>query len=62
MYHQWWSNLLTFCKDCRGSSAVEYTMILSIIAMGLIIAFTDLGNAIKNEFTDTATCISSGAC
>ena len=44
-------------SDKSGISSVEYALLLAFIAAGIILAAQELGNAVKNEMQDTATCI-----
>ena len=46
-------------QDESGISSVEYALLLAFIAAGIIFAAQELSNAVENEMTDTATCISS---
>ena len=50
-------NLARLWKDESGVSSVEYALLLAFIAAGIIFAAEVLSNAVKNEMTDTATCI-----
>ncbi len=47
-------------QDESGISSVEYALLLAFIAAGIIFAAQELSNAVENEMTDTANCISSG--
>ncbi len=47
-------------QDESGISSVEYALLLAFIAAGIIFAAQELSNAVENEMTDTAACISSG--
>ena len=44
-------------SDESGISSVEYALLLAFIAAGIILAAEALGNAVRNELLDTATCI-----
>jgi pilus assembly protein Flp/PilA len=46
-----------FFKDESGASAVEYGLLVALIACVIIIAVTNLGTAIQGKFTDAATAI-----
>ena len=46
-------------RDESGISSVEYALLLAFIAAGIIFAAQELSNAVENEMTDTAACISS---
>jgi Flp pilus assembly pilin Flp len=43
--------------DENAISSVEYALLLAFIAAGIIVAAEDLGNAVGNEMTDSASCI-----
>ena len=47
-------------KDESGISSVEYALLLAFIGGGIILAADALSNAVQNEMTSTAACISSG--
>ena len=53
-------------KDESGISSVEYALLLAFIGGGIILAASELGNAVQNEMEDTADCIdgtvTAGAC
>lgn len=38
----------------RGAAAVEYALLVSLIAVAIVIAVTGLGTAIKNTFNTVA--------
>jgi pilus assembly protein Flp/PilA len=44
-----------FAKDESGATAIEYGLILALIAMVIITAVTTLGTKINNAFTKTAS-------
>ena len=41
-------------SDERGISSVEYALLLSFVAAGVLIGAETLSNAVENEMTDTA--------
>ena len=47
-----------FFQDESGASAVEYGLLVALIAVVIIGAVTALGSALKNMFTGVATTIS----
>ncbi len=51
--------LRTLWRDESGITSVEYAILLAFIAGGIIFAAEELANAVMNEMTQTATCISS---
>ena len=50
--------LTAMCKTERGASAVEYGLLVALIAIAIIVAVTLLGSTLKNIFNNTATSIS----
>ena len=51
--------LRTLWRDESGITSVEYAILLAFIAGRIIFAAEELANAVMNEMTQTATCISS---
>ena len=49
-----------FSCDERGAAAVEYALLLAIIAAGMAIAAGTLGSAISNAMDNTSNCIAAG--
>lgn len=50
-----------FFKDESGASAVEYGLLIALIAVGLIGAMTGLKNNIKTSFTNAGSALSTPA-
>ena len=48
-----------FFKDEAGASAVEYGLLVALIAVVIIGAVTALGGAINNQFTAAADAIAT---
>ena len=46
-----------FFNDESGASAVEYGLLVSLIAVVIVLAVTALGTAIRGKFNDAATAI-----
>jgi len=46
-----------FFKDESGASAVEYGLLVSLIAVAIIVAVTSLGGSINTKFTEASTAI-----
>lgn len=42
-------------KNDRGATAIEYTLIASLIAVAAITAMTTVGTSVKNTLTNVAT-------
>ncbi len=41
-----------FAKDESGATAIEYGLIAALIAVGIIVAATTLGNGLSNLFSN----------
>jgi len=50
-----------FLKDESGASAVEYGLLVALIAVVIIGAVTMLGGTISSMFTSVSTAISTGS-
>ena len=48
------SKVLKLLRDKRGATAVEYGLLVSMIAVALILALTSLGQAIANLLLNVA--------
>lgn len=46
--------LLRFIADEDGQGMVEYTLIISLVAMFLIFAFTAFGGAVSNNINNSS--------
>jgi pilus assembly protein Flp/PilA len=44
-----------FFKDESGASAVEYGLLVSLIAVGIIVAVSSLGSKVATTFNTTAS-------
>jgi pilus assembly protein Flp/PilA len=49
-----------FTQDQSGTTAIEYALIASAMALALVTAMPSLGNVIKNKFVNIGTKITSG--
>ncbi len=54
-------NLSRLWKDESGISSVEYALLLSFIAAGIILAADLLSNAVQNQMIEVADCIDDAA-
>ncbi len=52
-------NLVRLWNDESGISSVEYALLLSFVAAGIIVAADLLADAVSNEMIQTANCIST---
>ena len=44
-------------RDEKGASAVEYGLLIALIAAVIVVAVILLGEAVAGVFTDTADCV-----
>ena len=51
--------LMNFLKDEEGATAVEYGLMVALIAVVIIVAVTLLGGRLVNIFEETADAIGS---
>ena len=49
-----------FFKDESGASAVEYGLLVSLIAIAIIVGAKALGNAVNTKLNSAATTVSTG--
>ena len=47
----WWSDLRTRALEDRGATAVEYALMLALIAIVIVAAVAFLGKAASNKFS-----------
>lgn len=47
-------------KDESGVTAIEYALIAALVAVGLIVALTFLGDSLSSNFDQVASHLSSG--
>ena len=52
--------IISFCKDDRGATAIEYALIASAMGLALVAAMPLLGSAVTSSFSTIAGHISSG--
>lgn len=55
------NQLMNFLRDEEGATAVEYGLIVGLIAVFLIVAFNLLGGGLSTLFTGTATEVTGAA-
>jgi len=48
--------------DQSGISSVEYSLLLSFVAAGIIFAASELALTVNSQMTVTAICLKGGAC
>lgn len=49
-----WKGVATFVRNEEGASAVEYGLLVALIAAVIIVAVTALGTNISTKFTEVA--------
>ncbi len=49
--------LVELWKDESGISSVEYALLLAFVAAGIVLAASELGNAVETTIDNTADCI-----
>lgn len=52
--------LIRFLKDEEGVTAIEYSLIAALIAIVIILAVTDAGEAVRDTFQQVADTIPGG--
>ncbi len=52
LFHRMW-------KDESGISSVEYALLLALIAAGIAVAASALGDAVETEINQAANCVSA---
>ncbi|MGZ5318900.1 MAG: Flp family type IVb pilin [Actinomycetota bacterium] len=55
----WWSDLKGRAADEGGATAVEYALMVALIAAVIIGAVTILGNNAEQKFTEVGTAVGS---
>jgi len=47
----WWADLRTRAQEEKGATAVEYALMVALIAIVIIAAVAFLGHAVSNKFS-----------
>ena len=55
----WWSDLKERAADEGGATAVEYALMVALIAAVIIVAVTTLGNNANDKFTTVGDAVGS---
>lgn len=55
----WWNDLKTRASEEGGATAVEYALMVALIAAVIIGAVTILGQNAEQKFTDVGTAVGS---
>jgi len=53
----WWNDLKTRAEDEGGATAVEYALMVALIAVVIIAAVTLIGNNASSKFNEVGTAI-----
>jgi pilus assembly protein Flp/PilA len=53
----WWNDLKTRSREEGGATAVEYALMVALIAAVIIVAVTTLGDKANTTFTDVGNAI-----
>jgi pilus assembly protein Flp/PilA len=53
----WWNDLKTRASEEGGATAVEYALMVALIAAVIIVAVTALGNNAEDKFTEVGTAV-----
>ena len=51
------SQILRFCRDEAGATAIEYGLIAAGISIAIIVAVTALGTSLNSTFTSVSTAL-----
>jgi len=54
--------IMNFVRDEEGASAVEYGLIIGLIAVALVIILGSMGTGLKGKFQAACTAITGSAC
>jgi pilus assembly protein Flp/PilA len=49
------SQIVRFCRDKSGATAIEYGLIAAGISIAIIVAVTSLGTTLNTTFTSVST-------
>ncbi|HEY4856983.1 MAG TPA: Flp family type IVb pilin [Xanthobacteraceae bacterium] len=49
------SQIVRFCRDKSGATAIEYGLIAAGISIAIVIAVTSLGTSLNTTFTSVST-------
>ena len=53
----WWTDLKTRAAEEGGATAVEYALMVALIAVVIIAAVTLVGNAASQKFSDVGSAV-----
>ena len=49
----------SFIRDESGAAVVEYSLIIALVALGVLVVFQDLGTALNNAMNEIADTINN---
>ncbi len=55
----WWSDLTMRAKEEKGATAVEYALMVALIAVVIIAAVAFLGHAASNKFSTVGSAVNA---
>jgi pilus assembly protein Flp/PilA len=55
----WWSVLPARAREERGATAVEYALMLALIAVVIVAAVAFLGHAVSNRFNTMGSAVNN---
>ncbi len=53
----WWNDLRTRAEEERGATAVEYALMVALIAIVIVAAVAFLGKAASNKFSTVGSAV-----
>jgi pilus assembly protein Flp/PilA len=53
----WWHDLKDRAAEEGGATAVEYALMVALIAVVIIVAVAFIGKAASNQFSSVGTCV-----
>jgi pilus assembly protein Flp/PilA len=57
----WWHDLRARAADEGGATAVEYALMVALIAVVILVAVAFLGKAASNQFSSVGNCVDTPA-
>ena len=57
----WWSDLRTRMHEQEGATAVEYALMVALIAAVIIVAVQFLGNSANNTFSTVGSAVNGAS-
>ena len=57
----WWDGLKTQAQEEGGATAVEYALMVALIAVVIIAAVSFIGKSASNQFSSVGNCVNAPA-